>query len=68
MSCGVWVGFDTHGFYNLTGTYYDDGTPTGMTMGQMSEREEQLSNIRYEQYMNSKGYYYDGKKWHGNGL
>jgi hypothetical protein len=68
LSCGIWVGYKQRGFYNLTGVYYDGGTPTGMTMIQMGKMEEMTANYRYEMSMNEKGYYYDGNKWHGNGL
>jgi hypothetical protein len=66
--CGIWAGYDTQGFYNQSGLYYSDGTPTGMTFQQMERIEETLANYRYNRYMNEKGYYYDGNKWHGNGL
>jgi hypothetical protein len=66
--CGIWASYDTQGFYNQSGVYYSDGIPTGMTLEQMERTENTLANYRYNRYMNEKGYYYDGKKWHGNGL
>jgi hypothetical protein len=67
--CGEWFSiYDGEGFYNLTGMYYKNGTPVGMTMEQFNKLEELRSNYEYQRYMNEKGYYYDGKKWYGGGL
>jgi hypothetical protein len=55
LSCGIWVGYDTRGFYNLTGVYYDDGTPTGMTLKQMETFEELNANYRYSKFMAEHG-------------
>lgn len=61
--CGRWVGYETKGFYNQSGTYYSNGTPTYMTYRQLADYEEMQSNIRYRQFMNERGIYWDGNKW-----
>jgi len=64
FSCGVWYGtvFGS-GFWNKTGFYYDDGTPTGMTATAMEEIESTQANYRYEDYMNQNGHYRINGKW-----
>jgi hypothetical protein len=63
MECGYWMSYETQGFYNLSGVYYSDGTPTGRTMKQMDDYETMQSNIRYSRFMNEHGIYWNGKKW-----
>lgn len=58
FSCGIWFGVHSgQGFWNTTGVYYSDGTPTGKTMKQMDCEESRVENLRYAQFMGEHGVY-----------
>ena len=67
MRCGVWISVYQSsmdkGFFNLTGYYYGDGTPTGKTGQQMEDEASMRSNLEYERYMNERGHYRVNGKW-----